>query len=121
MYAAAKGLIVYAADAGQGWGKVLILRHQLADGTLVETLYSHLQSFTKTVGEVNRGEQIGSIGDGGGAYLCHLHFEVRLKGCPAWGATGPGYSSDSKGWTDPSRFIDANRPSIKSRRDNQRR
>lgn len=109
VYAASKGTIVFAQDAGAGWGNVLILRHRLPDGALVETLYGHLQSFAKTSGEVNRRERIGSIGDGGGAYLCHLHFELRLSNCPAWGQAGAGYSSNRTGWLDPSDFIDANR------------
>jgi len=109
VYAAAKGVIVFAGEAGPGWGKVIIVRHQLPNGTLVETLYGHLQSFDKTAGEVERRERIGSIGDGGGKYLCHLHFEVRLANCPMWGQAGPGYSADRTGWTDPTEFIDANR------------
>ena len=109
VYAASKGVIVFAGDAGAGWGKVLIVRHKLSDARLVETLYGHLQSFGKTSGEVERRERIGSIGDGGGKYPCHLHFEVRLANCPAWGQPGPGYSADRHGWADPSEFIGANR------------
>ena len=110
VYAASNGTIVFANEAGPGWAKVLIVRHKLTDGTLVETLYGHLQSFVKTSGEVTRREQIGSIGDGGGAYQCHLHFEVRLSKCPMWGQPGPGYGGDRNGWVDPSVFVDAHRP-----------
>jgi murein DD-endopeptidase MepM/ murein hydrolase activator NlpD len=109
VYAASNGTIVYADEAGTGWGKVVIVRHRLQDGTLVETLYGHFQSFVKTSGQVTRRERIGSIGDGGGAYQCHLHFELRFSNCPAWGQPGPGYSNNRTGWTDPSSFVDANR------------
>ena len=109
VYAAAKGTIVFADNAGPGWGNVLIVRHRLPDGRLIETLYGHLQSFAKTSGDVNRREVVGNIGDGGGAYLCHLHFELRLANCPSWGQPGAGYSSDKTGWTQPSDFINANR------------
>ena len=109
VYAASKGLIVFAADAGPGWGKVIILRHRLADGTLVETLYGHLQSFTRTGGEVDRREPLGQIGDADGAYPCHLHFELRFADCPAWGSTGPGYSSNRTGWANPSDYSDTHR------------
>lgn len=115
VYAASRGVIVFADEAGPGWGKVMIVRHQLPDGTSVETLYGHLQSFVKTSGEVARREQIGSIGDGGGKYLCHLHFEVRLANCPMWGQPGQGYSADRNGWADPSEFVDANR-SLKTKK-----
>jgi murein DD-endopeptidase MepM/ murein hydrolase activator NlpD len=111
VYAASAGAIVFAADAGIGWGKVLIVRHRLPDGSLVETLYAHLQSFTKTAGTVARRERIASIGDADGAYPCHLHFELRLDTCLAWGKVGPGYSLDRAGWTDPSDFIEAHRHS----------
>lgn len=110
VYAASNGLIVFAEDVGGGWGNVVIIEHLLKDGTPVQTLYGHLQTISKTQGEVKRREQIGTVGDGGGRYLCHLHFEVRFADCPAWNTTGPGYSAERKGWADPSKFIDANRP-----------
>jgi murein DD-endopeptidase MepM/ murein hydrolase activator NlpD len=109
VYAVANGLIVFAEDAGAGWGNVVIIEHLLADGARVQTLYGHLQTITKPSGKVSRREQIGTVGDGGGRYLCHLHFEVRFVDCPFWNAAGPGYSEDRKGWTDPSKFIDGHR------------
>jgi murein DD-endopeptidase MepM/ murein hydrolase activator NlpD len=109
VYAASKGLIFFAGEAGPGWGKVIILRHRLPDGTLVETLYAHLQSFARTSGEVDRREKIASVGDADRAYPCHLHFELRFSDCPAWGSTGPGYSHNRTGWADPSDYIDAHR------------
>ena len=108
VYAVSKGTIVYAEDAGSGWGNVIIVRHQLPDGTQVESLYGHLQSMNKTSGTVERREQIGTIGKDGWQY-CHLHFEIRLLNCRAWGSPGPGYSADATGWTDPSDFIDSHR------------
>lgn len=109
VYAVSKGAIVFAGEAGKGWGKVIIIRHKLPDGTLVETLYSHLSFMARTSGDVERRELIGRIGDADGAYPCHLHFELRFPDCRAWGLTGPGYSSEAKGWSDPSDFIDARR------------
>jgi len=111
VYAAAKGTIAFAREAGPGWGKVVIVRHRLPDNTIIETLYGHLQSFTRTSGDVERRERIGSVGNGDGAYPCHLHLELRFPDCPAWGNTGTGYGSNRVGWTDPSDFIDAHAPS----------
>lgn len=111
VYAAANGTIVFAGEGGTGWGKVIIVRHRLKDGTLVETLYGHVQTFDRTNGDVARRERIGTIGNVNGTYLCHLHFELRLADCPAWGTTGVGYSSNQAGWTDPSAYIDAHRAS----------
>ncbi len=108
VYAAARGSIVYAGNV-MGWGNVLIVRHRLKDGSQVETLYGHLQEFAKTSGEVERREQIGSVGDGGALFFCHLHFELRTSACPIFGEVGGGYNKNRAGWLDPSDFIDKNR------------
>lgn len=115
VYAAANGTIIFAGEAGPGWGKVIIVRHRLPDNSVIETLYGHLQSFTRTNGDVELREKIGNIGNADGVYPCHLHFEVRFADCPAWGSAGTGYGSNRNGWTDPSNFIDAHRPSSGNR------
>jgi murein DD-endopeptidase MepM/ murein hydrolase activator NlpD len=109
VFAVADGTIVYAENAGPGWGNVVIIEHELADGRKIQSLYGHLQKILKTSGEVKFREQIGEVGNADGKYLCHLHFEIREEICPVWNAAGGGYSSDNKGWLDPSNFIDKNR------------
>ncbi len=107
VYAAANGTITYAADAGPGWGNVVIITHTLPNRTKVQTLYGHLNEITKTSGEVKKREQIGTIGNAKGRYLCHLHFELREESSPIWGKVGPGYAADRSGSLDPSDFIDS--------------
>lgn len=109
VFAAANGRIVLAEDFGGGWGNVVIIEHTLPDGRKVQTLYGHLEKILKNSGEVERREQIGTVGNAKGVYLCHLHFEIREENCPMWNQTGGGYSADNKGWLDPSDFIDKNR------------
>ena len=109
VYAAASGTIVFAENAGVGWGNVVIIEHILPDGKKVQTLYGHLQEVLKTSGDVKLREQIGTIGNADGKYLCHLHFELRDEDCPMWNQAGAGYSAERKGWLDPSNFIDARR------------
>jgi len=109
VYSAADGVITYAADAGPGWGNVIIVEHTLAKDEKVQTLYAHLQEILKTTGEVKNREQIGKIGNANGRYLCHLHFELRTADSPMWNQAGGGYSRDRKGWLDPSDFIDKHR------------
>ena len=109
VFAAANGTIVYAENAGIGWGNVLIIEHNLPDGGKVQTLYGHLRKMLKTSGEVKKREQIGEVGNADGRYLCHLHFELRTETCPMWNQAGAGYSAENKGWLDPSNFIDKNR------------
>jgi len=51
------------------------------------------------VGEnVRRGQQIATVGTGGGRYFAHLHFEMREFITPF---IGPGYRVDTRGWLDP--------------------
>jgi hypothetical protein len=52
VYAISKGTIVYAQNAGSGWGNVIILRHELPDGTQVESLYGHQVLLGRTVGHI---------------------------------------------------------------------
>lgn len=109
VFATASGLIIFAGDAGPGWGNALIVEHTAEDGTKVQSLYGHLSTLDRTEGSVMRREQIGTIGNANGRYPCHLHFEIRWNTCPFWNRTGPGYSEDTNGWIDPSEFIDRQR------------
>ncbi|MFN0278057.1 MAG: M23 family metallopeptidase [Pyrinomonadaceae bacterium] len=109
VYAIANGVITYSADAGLGWGNVIIVTHTLSDGTKVQSLYGHLHEILKTSGEVKKRELIGKVGNANGRYLCHLHLEIRDESCPSWNMVFVGYSPVRFGWLDPSDFIDAHR------------
>lgn len=109
VYSTADGSIVFAADAGPGWGNVVIVEHTAGDGTKIRSLYGHLASIFKTEGTLKRREQLGTIGNADGRYKCHLHFEMRWNECPVWDLPGSGYSDRRHGWIDPSEFIDRQR------------
>jgi murein DD-endopeptidase MepM/ murein hydrolase activator NlpD len=109
VFAAASGQIIFAKDAGAGWGNVIIIEHTASDGTKIQSLYGHLETIARTEGAVKRREQIGTIGGANGRYPCHLHFEIRSNDCPVWNQTGNGYADEKHGWIDPSEFIDKNR------------
>ena len=109
VYSTADGEIVYAADAGPGWGNVVVIEHAAEDGTKVRSLYGHLETIAKTSGAAKRREQIGTVGSANGRYKCHLHFEIRWSECPLWNEPGPGYSDDRHGWIDPTEFIEKTR------------
>ena len=113
VFAAADGSIIFAGDAGPGWGNVLIVEHTAEDGTKVQSLYGHLNTLDRIEGEITRREQIGTVGNANGRYPCHLHFEIRWNACPFWSKTGPGYSDERNGWIDPSEFIDRQRDPAK--------
>jgi murein DD-endopeptidase MepM/ murein hydrolase activator NlpD len=55
---------------------------------------------------VRRGQQIATVGSAGGRYLAHLHFEMREFVTPF---VGPGYRDDTRGWINPSEFIQQHR------------
>ena len=75
--AAAAGRVVFAAPAGGGWGKLVVVAH--SDG--VETMYAHLSRIEVRTGQsVGAGTRVGRVGATGDAHGPHLHFEVRLRG-----------------------------------------
>jgi murein DD-endopeptidase MepM/ murein hydrolase activator NlpD len=86
--AAPKGTIIRAAAAGKvifsdwgpgGYGRLVILRHQVG----LVTIYAHNHQNLVHVGQrVEQGEAIATVGRSGRATGYHLHFEVRRKTAP---------------------------------------
>jgi len=104
VYAIGAGRVIYSADAGGGWGNVVIVAQRMADGTRFQSLYAHLQRREIGAGmDVVRGEPIGTVGKGGGAYPAHLHFEVRDS---LGAAPGRGYSTAALNRWDPSGTVE---------------
>jgi murein DD-endopeptidase MepM/ murein hydrolase activator NlpD len=78
VFASGDGEVVFSGWAGEGWGNTAILLHRLPDGEEVTTLYGHLDAIRLPVGAIaRRGERLGTVGNAGGKYLAHLHFEIR--------------------------------------------
>lgn len=72
------GRVVFA-DWMRGFGNLLIIDH----GDQIMTLYAHLQQFTARPGQqIERGDEIGRVGDSGGQPRSALYFEVRRRGEP---------------------------------------
>ena len=107
IYSIANGKVVFAKDVKGGWGNVIRIVHQFEDGQQIESLYAHCDEILVNEGDfVKKGDKIGTIGTANGIYLAHLHFEIReVVGMPI----GSGYSSDTKGYLDPTAFIKKNR------------
>lgn len=81
VWAIAHGVVVFAQNFGHGWGNVVIVRHAFEEGgrvKFIDSLYGHLDRILVREGQVlKRGQQLGTIGTGGGLYAAHLHLEIR--------------------------------------------
>ncbi len=109
VYAVGEGRVVYLGEPGQGWGKMLILAHRVMDlerpeqEKVVQTVYAHLETFLVKGGqEVRRGMPIGTVGTANGAYLAHLHFEIREG---PYVNPGPGYADAPLNRVSPEKFL----------------
>ena len=111
IYAIGDGRLRYAAP--YGWGDdlgTLVIEHILPNGRRLFSFYGHVDpdSLTLRVGQcVQRGEQIGEIGDPRSSP--HLHFEIRTIFADG---PGPGYWSidpAKSGWLSPSQTIEFSR------------
>lgn len=76
--APAKGLVVHAGERG-AYGNMIALDH----GRGIVTHYAHLSELGVKIGTlVERGQQIGTVGNTGRSTGPHLHYEVRVNGVP---------------------------------------
>ena len=62
VYAVSNGTIVYAQNAGPGWGNIVIIEHLLPDGSRILSFYAHLDEILRSQGDVSKGQQIGTNG-----------------------------------------------------------
>jgi hypothetical protein len=110
VFAVADGRVLFAREGGPGWGKIVIVLHAYRENGLrnyVQSYYAHLETILVRPGELlRRGQQIGTVGTGGGKYLAHLHFEMREFVTPFVGA---GYRKETRGWLNPEEFLRAHR------------
>ena len=135
VYAVAEGRVLLARDGGPGWGNVIIVLHAYLEDagsreprevggmqesveqpatdrvnptrSYVQSYYGHLDEMSVAIGQdVRRGEQLGTIGNADGRYWAHLHFEMREFLTPF---VGPGYRQDTRGWINPTEFIQQHR------------
>jgi murein DD-endopeptidase MepM/ murein hydrolase activator NlpD len=110
IYAVADGQVLFAEEAGPGWGKVIIVLHAYEENgerKYIQSYYAHCDTIlAQPKQKVRRGEQIATIGNADGKYWAHLHFEMREFTTPF---IGPGYRQDTRGWINPSAFIASHR------------
>lgn len=72
------GTVTFTGRRG-GYGNLVIINH----GGGIETYYAHNSSITVSVGQqVEKGQQIATVGSTGRSSGCHVHFEIRVNGSP---------------------------------------
>ena len=70
------GVVQFAGEQN-GFGNVVIVRHNNTD----ETLYAHLSRINVRPGQaITQGQHVGAVGQTGWATGPHLHFEFRVNG-----------------------------------------
>lgn len=75
--AAADGEVVYAGNAVEGFGKMILLKHK----NNVVTAYGHLSRMDVAKGQIIKaGEIIGGVGESGSVTAPQLHFQIRQGG-----------------------------------------
>jgi murein DD-endopeptidase MepM/ murein hydrolase activator NlpD len=79
IHAAAAGEVIFSGWGPGGYGRIVILQHQLE----MITIYAHNHDNLVSLGQyVRQGEMIATVGQSGRATGNHLHFEVRHKAVP---------------------------------------
>jgi murein DD-endopeptidase MepM/ murein hydrolase activator NlpD len=74
--AAAKGRVVYAGNEMQGFGNLILIRHDNG----FTSFYGHCGTMTvKRGNHVKQGDIIGTVGSTGNVTKPQLHFELRKK------------------------------------------
>ncbi|GAK83156.1 peptidase M23/M37 family [Vibrio ponticus] len=70
----ANGLVEKTKSSDQGYGKVIVVRHDYG----FSTIYAHLDSFKMSEGDfVSKGQVIAYCGNSGQSTASHLHYEIR--------------------------------------------
>ncbi len=113
-YAPAAG-VVRAAGAYPIWGNLITIEHKLADGTRVWSRLAHLEDMLVQQNQtVQRGDIIGHVGNAGGRYLYHLHFDIARLDLGASPADWPGadLARVQRDYIDPLVFVQTHRPNL---------
>ena len=83
VYAIGKGTVLEASNFGKPWGNIVLVKHCFLENGKPRTifsLYAHLDKILVEAGTfVQKRQQIGTIGNGDGAYPAHLHLEIRSE------------------------------------------
>jgi murein DD-endopeptidase MepM/ murein hydrolase activator NlpD len=102
--ASAAGTVVEKNYQSRGYGHYVVLRHNLANGNRVYTLYAHMNEAASVSGGqgVARGQQIGRVGTTGNSTGFHLHFMIISQ---SYESSGAGCRLGMSKCYNPARFV----------------
>jgi len=115
VYASASGVVTFA-DRLPGWGNVIVIRHDplISNGQVLYGRYAHVENLMVKVGDrVVRGEQICKVGNAGGLFPYHLHFDLSptsILATQPWHWPKMDRASLRANYIDPLDFILNHRP-----------
>ena len=105
--AVGNGVVSLARDFKRSWGNVIVVRHAFYEGgqlKYADSLYAHLDKIFVAEGQpVNRGQEIGLVGNAHGLYHPHLHFEIHRN--TTIGVVHTAATRSLANYEDPSTFI----------------
>jgi murein DD-endopeptidase MepM/ murein hydrolase activator NlpD len=109
--AVANGVVSLARDFKRSWGNVIVIRHAYYEGgelKYADSLYAHLDKIFVAEGQpVNRGQEIGLVGNAHGLYHPHLHFEIHHN--VTIGVVHTSATRSLANYADPSIFLTQHR------------
>lgn len=112
VYAPAHG-VVRAAQSLPVWGNLVVIEHKLSDGTRVWSRLAHLNDILVQVNQVvQRGQLIGHVGNAGGAFPYHLHYDLAKLDLGQAPGDWPGEDRQrmKRDYHEPKGFTQAHRP-----------
>jgi murein DD-endopeptidase MepM/ murein hydrolase activator NlpD len=108
---AGNGVVSLARDFKRSWGNVIVIRHAYYEGgqlKYADSLYAHLDKIFVAEGQpVNRGQEIGLVGNAHGLYHPHLHFEIHRN--TTIGVVHTAATRSMSNYEDPTTFITQHR------------
>ena len=127
IYAIASGYISFSEDLGFTWGGIVGIVHKVEnklsifeDESIVhdtsiiqrgryryiESFYAHCNSELVKQGQwVKKGDPIATMGNSGGRFVAHLHFEIRPNANDE--ICNGGYAKTPEGFIEPTKFMKA--------------
>jgi len=114
VHSCADGVVTFAelVPAPSSWGRLVVICHELPDGSVIHSRYGHLAELAVRAGQlVLLGDVLGTIGGAEYGLANHLHFDISHSGILETNPTHwPGSNKQAvlDNYLDPKGFLQAN-------------